>query len=129
MIVDTSAVIAVCKGEPEAAEFTELLSSLPARMSVASWVEAAIVSDRRSAAHQREFEEVLHLADVELVPVTEEHARVAREAYRRFGRGSGTSAGLNYGDCFAYALAITSGESLLFKGDDFVHTDVRPAAE
>lgn len=128
MIVDSSALIAVVQGEPEGASFAELMLSERCRMSVANWLESAMVVDGRSRTHQDEFVEFLQLADVELVDVTREQAMIARAAHRRFGRGSGSAARLNYGDCFAYALAISSGEPLLFKGDDFGHTDVTPAA-
>lgn len=127
MILDSSAVIAISQGEPEAETFAELLLAEPCKMSVANWVEAAIVVDRRSRTHQEEFEETLRLGRVELAPVTAEQGRVAREAHRRFGRGSGSPARLNYGDCFAYALALTTGEPLLFKGTNFTHTDLRSA--
>ncbi|MFT3797515.1 type II toxin-antitoxin system VapC family toxin [Microbacterium sp.] len=127
MIVDSSALVAVVQGEPEAQECSELLLSEHCRLSVANWVEAGVVVDNRSIIAQREFEEVLALADVTLEPVTVEQARIARDAYRRYGRGSGHPARLNYGDCFAYALAVVTGEPLLFVGDDFTETDVRAA--
>lgn len=126
--MDSSALIAVVQGEPEGPSFAELMLSERCRMSVANWLESAMVVDGRSRTHQDEFVEILQLADVELVDVTREQAMIARAAHRRFGRGSGSAARLNYGDCFAYALAISSGEPLLFKGDDFGHTDVTPAA-
>lgn len=124
MIVDSSAVIAVVQGEPDAAALAELLVDQTCRMSVANWLEAGIVMDNRSARAQRDLDELLDLAEVVLEPVTAAQARVAREAHRRYGRGSGHPAKLNYGDCFAYALAITTGESLLFVGDDFPATDI-----
>ncbi|NNG35854.1 PIN domain-containing protein [Nakamurella aerolata] len=124
MIVDSSAVMAVLHSEPGSAGVAERLVDNACRMSVANWLEASIVVDHRSARHQRAFAELLDVAKVEVVPVTAEHAAVARQAYRRYGRGSGSAARLNFGDCFAYALAITSGEPLLFVGDDFSHTDV-----
>ncbi|MFT4230834.1 MAG: type II toxin-antitoxin system VapC family toxin [Microbacterium sp.] len=127
MIVDSSALIAVVQGESQAAECSELLLSEQCRMSVANWVEAGIVVDSRSIVMQHEFEELLALAEVTVEPVTVEQARIARDAYRRYGRGSGHPARLNYGDCFAYALAVVTGEPLLFVGDDFAHTDVRAA--
>jgi len=129
MIVDSSAVIAVIQGEAGAKECAELLIDQDCRMSVANWLEASIVVDNRSVATQRDFEELLDTSGVTLEPVTAGQARVAREAYRRYGRGSGHPAELNYGDCFAYALAITTGESLLFIGDDFAATDIRSARD
>ena len=91
------------------------------------FVEAAIVIDgSRDPVASRRFDDLLREAQAEIEPVTEAQARIAREAYRDFGRGSGHPARLNFGDCFAYALARITGE-LLFKGDDFTHTDVIPA--
>ncbi|MFT4220059.1 MAG: type II toxin-antitoxin system VapC family toxin [Microbacterium sp.] len=127
MIVDSSAIVAVVQGEKDAASLAALLIDENCRMSAVNWLEAAIVLDSRSALAQAEFEEALELAEVAIEPVTAAHARIAREAYRRFGRGTGHPARLNYGDCFAYALAISAGESLLFVGDDFSHTDIVPA--
>jgi ribonuclease VapC len=86
-----------------------------------------VIVDNRSIVTQREFEELMQLAEVSVAPVTADQARVARDAYRRYGRGSGHAARLNYGDCFAYALAVTTGEALLYVGQDFVETDVRSA--
>ncbi|MGO1801811.1 MAG: type II toxin-antitoxin system VapC family toxin [Microbacteriaceae bacterium] len=127
MIVDSSALLAVIQGEPEARECGEALADDACRISAANWVEAGIVVDNRSLETQREFEELMALAEIAIVPVSAEHARIARDAYRRYGRGSGHPARLNYGDCFAYALAVTTGEPLLFVGDDFGETDVRSA--
>lgn len=127
MIVDSSALLAVIQGEPEAAECIDRLLAEECRISAANWVEAGIVVDNRSIVTQREFDELMSLAEISVAPVTADQARIARDAYRRYGRGSGHPARLNYGDCFAYALAVSSGESLLFVGDDFGETDVRPA--
>jgi ribonuclease VapC len=127
MIVDSSALVALVNAEPEADTFLELISASRVRTSVATWLETCLVVDSRSPAHARRFDELVEALRLELVPVGVEHARLAREAHRRFGRGSGSRARLNYGDCFAYALAVLTGEPLLFKGDDFRHTDVTPA--
>lgn len=127
MIVDSSAMLAVIQGEPEAEECIDLMLGSACRMSAANWVEAGVVVDNRSIDTQREFDELISLAQVTIEPVTETQAHIARDAYRRYGRGSGHAARLNFGDCFAYALAVSSGESLLFIGDDFGETDVRPA--
>jgi len=127
VIVDSSALLAVIQGEPEAAECIDRLLAEECRISAANWVEAGIVMDNRSIVTQREFDELMSLAEISVAPVTADQARIARDAYRRYGRGSGHPARLNYGDCFAYALAVSSGESLLFVGDDFGETDVRPA--
>lgn len=97
-------------------------------MSTANFLEAAIVLDsRRDPTQNRRFDALLLEAKVELVALDETQARIAREAYRDFGKGSGHPARLNFGDCFAYALAKTTGESLLYKGTDFSQTDVTSA--
>ncbi len=129
MIVDSSAVVAVVKGEPEARRFLQALAdAATSRMSAASYLEAAVVVDgARHPVLSRRLDDLLDLFDVRLESVTADQARVAREAYRDYGRGSGHPARLNFGDCFSYALARVTGEPLLFKGDDFVHTDVRAA--
>lgn len=128
MIIDTSAIIAVLRREPETDEFLHAMSSAGCRMSVGSYLEAAIVADSAgSPAFSRYFDDLVDAAALQLEPMTLEQAQVARQAYRDYGRGSGHPAGLNFGDCFAYALARTTREPLLFKGDDFNHTDVLPA--
>jgi ribonuclease VapC len=86
-----------------------------------------VIDGARDALSSRQFDDLLRRADVEIVPVTADQAKIARAAFRDFGRGSGHAAGLNYGDCFVYALAKDLDEPLLFKGDDFIHTDVEPA--
>lgn len=125
MVLDTSAVLALLFNEPEADDIEVAIDADPVRlMSAASIVEAAIVVEARlGAAGGREFDLLLHKARIEAVSVTPEQAEIARQAWRRFGRGR-HEAGLNFGDCFAYALAQASGEPLLFKGDDFARTDV-----
>jgi ribonuclease VapC len=93
-------------------------------------VEAAVVIDsKRDPVLSRRYDEILRDSDIKLIPVDEEQARIAREAYRDFGRGCGHKARLNFGDCFAYALARVTGEPLLYKGKDFQHTDVASALE
>ena len=127
MIVDASALVAINRGEPEAAIcFQALLEARFNRISAANWLEACIVVDgQRDAAASREFDELVAGFDVMIEPVTAHQVRIARAAYRRFGKGSGHPAKLNFGDCFAYALAKDFAEPLLFVGNDFVHTDVR----
>lgn len=112
-------------GEPESESFEAAVEADPVRlMSTASLLEAAIVIETRFGEFGgRELDLWLHRAGVALVGVDAEQAEIARVAYRNFGKGR-HRAGLNYGDCFAYALAKTSGEPLLFKGADFSHTDV-----
>lgn len=129
MIVDASALIAILRGEPDARVYATALESAPVRrISAASYLEAAIVMDgSRDPVVSRRFDELLSDAKIVVEPVTEEQARIARDAYRDFGRGSGHPARLNFGDCFAYALAKEMREPLLFKGDDFAQTDVATA--
>jgi ribonuclease VapC len=127
MILDTSAIIAILQNEPEAPSFARAVEdNRPVCVSAANWLEAAVVVDgNRSPALSRRFDEFLHEAAVGIEPVTSLQAELAREAYRAFGRGSGHPAHLNFGDCFAYALAMERDEALLFKGNDFASTDVR----
>lgn len=129
MIVDSSAVMTVLGAEsPAPSVLTALAMADRPRMSTATWLEVSIVADRRSPRHGGDLDRLLSLFGICLEPVTAEHARLARIAYRRYGRGTGSPARLNFGDCFSYALAVASGEPLLFVGDDFVHTDVTPAS-
>ena len=124
MVVDTSAIIAIVFKEPEAQAFRRLIESHPHPvMSAASHAEAGIVvMQRLSLAALDDLAMLLEGAGVEIVTVTPEHARLAIAAYERFGKGR-HPAGLNYGDCFSYALAQARGEPLLAKGDDFARTD------
>lgn len=125
MILDTSAVVAILEQEPEAERFAAALAGTACAMSAATLVEASIaIAARRGAAGCRYLDRLLEEAAVQIVPVSAEHARIAREAYLRFGKGR-HPAGLNYGDCFSYALAVAAGQPLLFKGDDFGQTDVK----
>lgn len=130
MIVDTSAVIAILRGETDAAAIAEALERPHLRrMSAVSYVEAAVVVDsNRNPLLSRRFDDLLRDVQIGVEPVTLLQAQLAREAYRDFGKGR-HRAGLNLGDCFAYALAKEKGETLLFKGDDFCHTDIEPALE
>ena len=129
MIIDTSALIAILRGESEAQRFAFAIENHSIRrMSAANFVEAAVVIDAsRDPIASRRFDELMKEAQISIEAVTEAQAQVAREAYRDFGKGSGHPARLNFGDCFAYALAKSTGEPLLFKGDDFIHTDILPA--
>jgi ribonuclease VapC len=126
VILDTSAVIAILADEPEASAFAlAIVGAERCRLSAASYVEAGAVIDRRGdPVASRLLDELLSVGEIEIAPITEGQARIARQAFRDFGRGSGHTACLNFGDCFAYALAKESGEALLFKGHDFVHTDL-----
>jgi ribonuclease VapC len=129
MIVDTSSLVAILRAEPDAADHAEAIEAAPVRrMSAATFVEAgAVVGRDPDPIVRRQLDALIEAASIAIEPFTEAQARVARDAYRDFGKGSGHAAGLNLGDCFAYALAKTAGEPLLFKGDDFSATDVRPA--
>ena len=127
MIVDTSAIIAVLKEETDAPRFLRALtiSTGPKRISAANYLEAGVVVDaNRNPVLSRRLDDLVVQTEIEVEPVTREHAEIARAAYRDFGKGSGHPAELNFGDCFAYALAKSMGEPLLFKGDDFSRTDV-----
>jgi len=133
MIVDTSALVAIIHGETDGPLYAATIESSPLnRISAATYLEVSIVIDRsRDPLVSRRLDEVLAEGAFIIEPVTESQARIARDAYRDFGKGSGHQAGLNYGDCFAYALARELNEPLLYKGDDFRHTDIpfvgRPA--
>ena len=127
MIVDTSVIIAILRGETDAAALGKALGRpRPRRMSVVSYVEAAVVVDsNRNPILSRRLDDLLRDVQIEVEPVTLNQAHIAREAYRDFGKGR-HRAGLNFGDCFSYALAKEKGEALLFKGHDFCHTDIEP---
>ncbi len=131
MIIDTSAIIAILRAEPEALACAQAIDTAACcRISAANFVEAAIVIDgSRDPIASRRFDEFVREAELLIEPVTEAQARIARDAYRDFGRGSGHPAKLNFGDCFAYALAKDKGEPLLYKGDDFKHTDLLAAKQ
>ena len=130
MIVDTSALVAIIADEPEAERLLRALASAGSvQMSAATYVECGIVIDNRAgAATRRRFDDLLTTLDVEIAALTPQQARLAREAHRDFGRGSGSPARLNLGDCFSYALAADLGDELLFIGDDFAATDIARAA-
>jgi ribonuclease VapC len=124
MIVDTSALVAVLWDEPEAPAMASALQRHSSRVSTATLLETSIVLH-----HERDVElsDLLRAAGTVTVPFDELHLELARAAHRTYGRGSGSPAKLNFGDCFSYALAKAYDEPLLFKGDDFTHTDVRSA--
>jgi ribonuclease VapC len=127
MVIDTSALLAILFNERDAEHFELALAIDPVRLiSAASVLETAIVVEARlGEAGGRELDELLATAQVTIMPFTTDHAAIARQAYRTYGKGR-HAVGLNYGDCFFYALAKTSGEALLFKGNDFSQTDVTP---
>jgi ribonuclease VapC len=125
MVLDTSALLAILLDEPERRAFNEAIEGAGSRLlSTANYVEASIVLEARHGAEgARDLDLLIERAGIELVPVDAPQARAACRAFGRFGKGR-HRAGLNFGDCFAYALATVRDEVLLFKGDDFQHTDV-----
>ena len=125
MVIDSSALVAILFGEPEAGEFVDAIAEAdPRLMSAANLLEAAIVVDNQIGPEAgRQLDRFVEQARIEIAPVTERHASIARQAYLDYGRGN-HPAKLNFGDCFAYALAKATGEPLLFKGDDFEQTDI-----
>jgi len=129
VIVDTSALVAILRDEPDAPRYASALAGeREPLLSAATFVEAAIVVDaNRDPILSARFDDLLVIAQVKIEPVTSQHAELARQAYRNYGKASGHPAGLNFGDCFSYALARARRDRLLFKGDDFIHTDVTPA--
>lgn len=128
MIVDSSAVVAILRGEPEAEAFGKVLIASPDPvMSAGNYLEASIVIDRdRDAVLSAKLDALISELEMEIVPVTASQAKIARQAFRDFGKHSGHPAKLNFGDCFAYALATERGEPLLYKGDDFAAAGLAP---
>ena len=128
MVIDPSALIAILNDEPESAAFIETIERADTRLlSAASFVEASIVLDnQRGPDGRRDLDLLIAASAIELVPVDEDQARFARDAFRRYGKAHHPAA-LNFGDCFSYALAKTTGSPLLFKGNDFTLTDIPPA--
>jgi ribonuclease VapC len=129
MIVDASAVIAILRNEADAPVMAQAIESAAVRrISAVNFVEAAVVIDAsRNPIASRRFDDFVSEAGLVIEPVTDVQARIARDAYRDFGKGSKHRAQLNFGDCFAYALARATGEPLLFKGNDFGRTDIAVA--
>jgi ribonuclease VapC len=129
IVVDASALVAIVAGEPDANTFAAAISEQEEiYLSTATAVEAFIVVGSRWGGIGRDrLEHILAAAEIRLQPVDERVMRMAIEGFDRFGRGSGHPARLNYGDCFSYALARVLDAPLLFKGDDFVHTDIEAA--
>ena len=127
MILDTSALLAILQDEPERRAFNEAIEAAERRaVSAATLVETSIVIESRYGAEGlRDLDALISTAAIELIPVDAEQAELARSAFSRFGKGR-HPAGLNFGDCFAYALAKAVAEPLLYKGDDFAQTDILP---
>ena len=122
MIVDSSVIAAICLGEPDAESFLDLLlDTRPLTVGAATFAEAGVVIDARQPGS---LDRLLNALDIEVVPFDVEQASIAREAYQQFGKGSGHQAQLNFGDCLSYATAVALEQPLLFKGGDFLQTDV-----
>jgi len=128
MVIDTSALVSILLQEPDAARFAHALSESAIRLlSVVTRVELSfVIEGRKGETGRADLEHLLRDGGFDIVSVTPQHAEIAVDAFRRFGRGR-HRAGLNIGDCFSYALAAATDHPLLFKGDDFIHTDIRPA--
>jgi ribonuclease VapC len=128
MVVDTSALVAVLLREPEADRFNQALVDAPVRLlSAVTRVELSfVIEGRKREAGRADLELLLQAGGFEVVSVTPKHAEAAIDAFRRYGKGR-HPAGLNIGDCFSYALAAVTDQELLFKGNDFIHTDIRSA--
>ena len=128
MIIDTSAILAILLRESDSERYEQAIAdSWPRRMTAVALLEATMVVEGRGGiGASNDLDAFLKRTQVELVPVTAEHVASARQAWRRFGKGNHPAA-LNFGDCFAYALAAVSGEPLLFKGGDFAQTDIEAA--
>ncbi len=129
MIVETSALVAILLDEPEAENFAgRIRMAANPIMSAAAYLEAGIVADRPDNVLTHDIiDRTIAGLKIEIVPITPEDARLARAAHTRFGRWSKSNAKLNFGDCFSYGLSVRTGQPLLFKGNDFGHTDVKTA--
>ncbi|MGA2403453.1 MAG: type II toxin-antitoxin system VapC family toxin [Syntrophobacteraceae bacterium] len=128
MVIDTSALVAILLGEPEAETFALAIAGDPKRLiSAFTAIETGIVIEtKKGESGGRELDLLLHQARIVIVPVTAEQFEIARSAWRKYGRGR-HPAGLNIGDCCSYALAKCAGEPLLFEGNDFPQTDIKAA--
>ena len=129
MVIDSSALLAILLDEPDAEEFLGIIKNSPARrISAASFLETGMVLRRDSSGQRQQlFEDLIAALRISIVPVTEQQARTALEVFAAYGKGHGHPAGLNFGDCLAYALANVFAEPLLFKGNDFSFTDIQAA--
>lgn len=129
MIIDTSALVAILRDEPDAARHAAAIAEASERrVSAATYVEiAAVIDGADDAIASRRLDELFQEARIIIEPVTQSQAQLARQTYRDFGKGRGHAAKLNFADCFAYALAAEKSEPLLFKGDDFARTDIAGA--
>ena len=124
MVIDTSAVVAVLLNEANAPRITQAMETgSPRLFSAANLLEAIVIESRKGENGGRELDLLIYRADIEIVPLDQDQAEIARIAWRRFGKGRHPAA-LNYGDCFAYALAKSRRLPLLYQGDDFSQTDI-----
>jgi len=130
MILDSSAIVAILKREPDWRKYAEELDAADTiSISAGTYLETSVVIGRlNDPVMNRQIDELIVEFDISIEPFTAEQAQIARQAYKDYGNGSGHPANLNFGDCFSYALARVKREPLLFRGDDFIHTDIRPAA-
>ncbi len=128
MVIDTSVLVAILLGDPDAERFARAVGDAPIRLlSAMNWVElSCLIEGRKGETGRADVEVLLRDGGFDIVSVTPQQAEIAVDAFRRFGRGR-HRARLNIGDCFAYALATATGHTLIFKGDDFIHTDICPA--
>lgn len=125
MIVDSSAIVAILRDEPDAGVLMEVLAAdQRRRIATPTFLETSIVL---GPTRHGELDALLTRLNADILPFTAEHARIARAAYARYGKRTRSPAQLNFGDCMSYALAVSTAEPLLFKGDDFTHTDITPA--
>ena len=131
MIVDSSVLVAILLQEPDARAFSDALAVVGFKgLSAASYVETSVVIDGKGdPVASRQLDNLITRTGIQIEPFTAKQARIARQAYRDYGKGSGHPARLNFGDCMSYALASVSGQPLLYKGDDFGHTDVVSALD
>jgi ribonuclease VapC len=131
MIVDSSILVAILLNEEDGDALSRVLDRTEfVRMSAASYLETSIMIDHyRDPVLSARLDDTITEAEISIEPVTPEQARIARQAYRDYGKGSGHPAKLNFGDCFSYALARDKREPILFKGDDFSRTDLRSALQ
>lgn len=128
MIVDSSALVAIALAQSEARELLATLLAGPSpRISAANMLETYLVIDRRGEQAKLALQQALTPIGIIVEPVIEAQIEIARDAWRKFGKGSGHPAQLNYGDCFAYSLARMLDQPLLFVGNDFAQTDIKPA--
>ena len=129
MVIDSSALLAILLDEPEALEFLRIIKDSPSRrISAASFLETGMVLRRDSSGQRQQlYEDLIVALRLSIAPVTEQQARTALAAFAVYGKGHGHPAGLNFGDCLAYALANVFAEPLLFKGNDFSFTDIQAA--